>query len=390
MSEPTDDAPGREAPEEGQAIVPRDGTPEEFPEGEREAVDQLFAVLDKVPFVSGFKRDVTSLSAMIRGRRPPRVLAIGAPGSGRSQLANALLGEPVLRVGPAGDAPDRRWLRVDAAGRRIDWMEIAARGDTTELMNDGEGARAPDVVIAFVTPAEAERGAGRVLELALAARALGGETPLPLIAVLGRADAVEPEAAAAPFPADKELRIAGLKRALRRQLVEAGLPKETPLHAVATPSAGEHRLGIAPWNLGGLAESLASAVPAAARVEAARAFPDAVRTRRKVASDLIESCSTLAITVALSPIPLSDIAVIVPLQTTMVTAIAYLSGRRWSPRAAGEWLTSAGLVAGAGWGMRTAARQVLKLVPGAGSVVGAGMAGAGTLALGRSAMKYYL
>ncbi|MEM1418905.1 MAG: hypothetical protein AAGH15_28690 [Myxococcota bacterium] len=386
----SEDTGGEETEREETALVPRDGTPDDLFEAERDVVDQLFAVLDKVPFVSGFKRDVTSLGRLIRGRRPPRVLVVGSPGSGRSQLANALLGEPVLRVGPAGDAPDGRWLRIDAAGRRVDWMELAATRGAVLPDVEGEGARAPDVVVAFVTPAEAERGAGQVLELALKARSRGEKGPIPLVAVLGRADAVEPAAAAAPFPAEKELRIAGLRRALKRRLGEAGLPEETPLHALSTPSAVEHRLGIEPWGLAPLAEALASAMPPEARVEAARALPGAVRTRRKVASDLIESCSTLAITVAISPIPLSDIAVIVPLQTTMVTAIAYLSGRSWSPRAATEWLTSAGLVVGAGWGMRTAARQVLKLVPGMGSVVGASMAGAGTLALGRSAMRYYL
>ena len=48
------------------------------------------------------------------------------------------------------------------------------------------------------------------------------------------------------------------------------------------------------------------------------------------------------------------------------------------------------VVGGAGMGLRWGAQQLAKLVPGAGSLVGAGVAGAGTLAIGRSAMAYFI
>ena len=47
-------------------------------------------------------------------------------------------------------------------------------------------------------------------------------------------------------------------------------------------------------------------------------------------------------------------------------------------------------MAGAGLGLRWGAQQLVKLVPGAGSIVGAGVASAGTLAIGRSAMAYFI
>jgi uncharacterized protein (DUF697 family) len=74
----------------------------------------------------------------------------------------------------------------------------------------------------------------------------------------------------------------------------------------------------------------------------------------------------------------------------MVTGVAYLSGRPWDRKAGAEWIASVGVVGGAGFGLRWGAQQLVKLIPGAGSLVGAGVAGAGTLAIGRSAIAYFI
>jgi len=74
----------------------------------------------------------------------------------------------------------------------------------------------------------------------------------------------------------------------------------------------------------------------------------------------------------------------------MVTTLAYLSGRAWDTRTAIEWMASMGAVGGAGLGLRWGARQLFKLMPGAGSVVSAGVAGAGTAAMGHSALAFFM
>ena len=78
------------------------------------------------------------------------------------------------------------------------------------------------------------------------------------------------------------------------------------------------------------------------------------------------------------------------LQAMMVSSLAYLSGRAWDRKTIAQWLGSLGVVGGLGVGLRFTARTVAKLVPGAGSVVSAGIAGAGTTAMGQSAIKYFL
>ncbi len=54
-----------------------------------------------------------------------------------------------------------------------------------------------------------------------------------------------------------------------------------------------------------------------------------------------------------------------------------------------QFLTAAGINVSGAVGLRTIAQQLVKLIPGAGSAVSGGIAGAGTYALGKSAQAYF-
>ena len=349
---------------------------------------QLLAVLDKVPFMAGLKRDVANLTRLVYRRRLGRIAVVGHVGAGRSQLLNALLGGHVLQVGDQADLEPGQWAYVDAGGKRIAWMEIDATGDPLS----GRTLRAldrepPDVVLAVATPEQVERGAGQVLEALLRVQARPARQPR-LIPLLTQVDQLAPLDAAAPFPPAKRDAIAAAVRAFQRQIDEAGLVGD-PVRAVSTPNRDERRAGLLPYGLHELRERLADEMPDQAQLETARAV-EAPRARRRVAQSLVQSSSTLSITVALAPIPFSDLAIIAPLQGMMVTSIAYVSGRPWDKRTIVEWGASVGLVGSAGIGLRALTRQIVKFVPGAGSIVSASVAGAGTLGIGRSAIGYFL
>jgi small GTP-binding protein len=89
--------------------------------------------------------------------------------------------------------------------------------------------------------------------------------------------------------------------------------------------------------------------------------------------------------VALAPIPVADILVLTPIQMAMVATIGYFHGVEVSADRAGELMG----VMGTGVGLREAARQLVKLVPGYGLVVSAGIAFAGTVALGETAHLWF-
>ncbi len=394
MSEPIDPGPEPDPVPDPLEVLPIPPPPSATSEDAGEGWDELMKVLDRVPFVSGLKRDIAKLNRLVYQRRPPRLLAVGTPQCGRSQLLNALLGGPVLSVDPArvqSGAPG--WHPLEGRGKHVDWAELSLGSDVESSVQAGRAIvdeRKPDSVLLVLTPEDVARGLGHHLELA--GRVLDRarkEGPTSLFIVLSKIDTLPPEHAAAPFPVAKLDAIAAVKSELRKQLNEAAVQPDG-VYAVATPTPAEQRLEIGPVGLEDLAECLVKKLPPPAQVEAARAFPGAAASRRRVANDVVRCSSTLAITVAITPLPLSDVAVIAPLQVMMVTTLAYLSGRAWDRKTAGEWMMSAGLVSGAGFGLRWGAQQAVKFIPGMGSILSAGIAGMGTLALGRAALKYFL
>lgn len=112
------------------------------------------------------------------------------------------------------------------------------------------------------------------------------------------------------------------------------------------------------------------------------------------ANSLTQIFASLAATVALSPIPISDIAVLTPLQILLVVLIGSLSGDELSWANAKKFITGVGGTVGAGILFRLVAQQAAKLLnllaPGAGSAASSAIAYGGTVAIGKAAVRYYL
>jgi uncharacterized protein (DUF697 family) len=209
----------------------------------------------------------------------------------------------------------------------------------------------------------------------------GGARPA-VVALLTRVDEVPPMGTAdEPWPEAKSQAVDLLRQRLEKAVGERDLEAKAVL-AVAT---GDAEVGIDE-----LTAAIYEELPSEARLEGARALCRAEEARRSLANEIVHSCSTMALTIGLAPVPLSDAFVIAPLQVVMVSAVAHLGGRPWDRKAAVEWMGSMGVVGGAGMGFRWTAQQLVKLVPGAGYLVSAGVAGAGTATLGQSAIAYFL
>ncbi|MEY2585646.1 MAG: GTPase [Verrucomicrobiota bacterium] len=134
---------------------------------------------------------------------------------------------------------------------------------------------------------------------------------------------------------------------------------------------------------------LARNMPNEARVEMARIAHDrGVQT--EVAQTLVKSTTAICAAIGAQPIPLADLPVLTALQLLMVSGIMYISGRERSLRAATEFVTALGVNVGAGMVLREGARALLKFFPGWGNVVCGAVAGAGTYAIGRAAIVYFL
>src|SRR5512135_1055590 len=95
------------------------------PEGDtRTTLDELEQVLLRIPGAGMLVNDVRELRALLVDRRPPRIAAIGRRGSGKSSLANALMGASVLETGSVTDTTAwPRWIDLVHDSRRLRWLD---------------------------------------------------------------------------------------------------------------------------------------------------------------------------------------------------------------------------------------------------------------------------
>ncbi len=137
------------------------------------------------------------------------------------------------------------------------------------------------------------------------------------------------------------------------------------------------------------ADDLAEALPPAAKLEFAR-LTHASETQRKLASASLKSFTAICSVIGVQPIPLADLPVLTALQTLMVGMIVHVSGRKFSPRLAAEFAGTLGISFGIGFAFRSVSRQLLKFIPLWGNAISGAVAGAGTYAIGRAAIAYFI
>ncbi len=334
------------------------------------ALDQLVRVLDQVPLVSSVKNDLSGLRSLLYRRRPPRIAALGVAGSGRSTLLRALIERQPVREPLHAD--HGQWVHLEHAGAKIDWLEIDVDGDTARSQWQAALVdQAPDLVFLAFEP----NNAGEVRPIIERAKSLLADVPeglesLRVFPLLTHADLI------GRSESDVEAACAQLGAKIHDSKLVAD-----PARAVSAISG---------HGLEALSEAMILALPEETRLEAARALTRAREGRIRIGNEIVQACTAVSVTVGVTPIPFSDLVLLAPLQAMMVSSLAYLSGRSWGKKTVAEWVGSLGVVGGLGMGLRFSAQTIAKFVPGAGNVVSAGVAGAGTTAMGQSAIRYFL
>lgn len=114
----------------------------------------------------------------------------------------------------------------------------------------------------------------------------------------------------------------------------------------------------------------------------ARQFPI---FRSTAAWEEIHSTAKQNAIVGLIPVPGGDMPIMTANQIKMVLRIAAIFDLPLNAKRAREIVA----VVGGGFGLRTIARQIVKVVPGPGWLVGGGLGYGGTLAMGRAALEYF-
>jgi uncharacterized protein (DUF697 family) len=124
-------------------------------------------------------------------------------------------------------------------------------------------------------------------------------------------------------------------------------------------------------------------------LEAARRSSDPV-FKKEAAQKIVGTAAAICTTIGLEPIPLADFPLLTATQMAMVAAIIHVSGRKVSTKAAVEFIAALGVNIGAGMVLREGSRALLKFIPVLGNMASAGIAGAGTYAIGRAATAYFI
>jgi uncharacterized protein (DUF697 family) len=138
-----------------------------------------------------------------------------------------------------------------------------------------------------------------------------------------------------------------------------------------------------------VADALGGCLPNPAKLELAR-FTLARGAQAQIASSLLKSFTAVCGVIGVQPIPLADMPILTTLQSLLVGLIVYVSGRRASARLIAEFAGALGVNIGAGFVFREGARALLKIFPVWGNAISGIVAGAGTYAVGRAAIAYFI
>lgn len=376
-------------------------------------------------------KELKQLMEGIDSHRPPRIFLIGRTGVGKSSLINALCGSYVARVSDTKSCTENAQLHMCKDGDRVLMEILDTRGiSESESLNSDISAEdmlikeinefSPDVAILLLNCMHRDDIDTDVEFLKKVAKSYAdiNSLRLPIVVAVNKCDEMAPARYKIPseYPEKKINKINEVVRNCKGIIVRNGLKIDDivavsslidwqtadglevsveeidnlPVHDIENLSmAMDGRYQIA--ELINILEEAIQDFDAQMGLRMAARLTEVVH---RIARHLNKIFSGVAGTVALTPIPISDIYILLIMQALLVSLIASLSGRDISLDTAKEFVLSMGGLGGAGYALKLTAQQGAKLLngfwPGAGSFVSAGVASIGTSAIGRAAISYYI
>jgi uncharacterized protein (DUF697 family) len=324
--------------------------------------ERLESLVDKLPggVQKPILRELVPLRELFLEQRPARVMVIGgAASTSVPAILHFLGGMPV----ETGDS-HRGWrtYRVPERGA----IEVCdARAETPDaFVADALAAAKPDVVMFLRGGADAAESFDAAFSISAARLALADSS-----------ETVRPGLVALSFGNDGEPDRARLRALLnsRREFVQRSL----------------HVFSADAEQAAAVAEALCAELPNEAKLEFAR-MTGARGAQAQIASSLLKSFTAVCGVIGVQPIPLADLPILTTLQSLLVGLIVYVSGRPASARLIAEFAGALGVSIGAGFAFREGARALLKVFPIWGNAISGIVAGAGTYAVGRAAIAYFI
>ena len=395
--------------------------PEEIPEKVRDLIKKT---------ILGDK-DLKTLMDGVDLHRPPKIFLIGRTGVGKSSLINAMCASYVANVSDVRSSTNSAQLHEYKDGDRI-LMEILDTRGIAESESIDETISAEDLLIKQITEFSPDVAIFMLncthrddvdsdvefLKKVTRKYAQVNKQKLPIVVVVNKCDEMAPTRLKNPaeYSERKISKINEVLQYFKGIIVKNGL-KIDNIIAVSSridwqtpdgmevcvesienlPKYDRENLRIAfdgRYKIEDLLDILEEAIQDS---EAQMGLRMAARLQTvvdRLAKQLVKIFSGISALVATTPIPISDIYVLLIIQTLLVTLIASLSGRDISIEAAKEFVFGMGGIVGAGYTFRLIAQQSSKLLntiwPGAGTAVSSVIAATGTTAIGNAAISYYI
>ena len=327
-------------------------------------VERLEAFVGKLPgaIQKPILHELTPLKELFLQQRPPRVMLAGADDSSLEELLQSLFDFPFQQEGLPGFALNR-WNDINI----LDHGSISiidARGEEHAGIEEELERQPPDVIL-LLDDRKKHKDKGNLEWLLQCADRLNktAAQAFPVFVLLGPAHK----------PSEKSSEIlSGLKR--------GGAQLAGSFELEKMPDSSYRKQFIT---------ALARELPNSARIEMARISKDRA-VQAEIAQTLVKSTTAICTAIGAQPIPLADLPILTTLQLVMVSGVMYVSGRERSLRAATEFIGALGVNVGAGMLLREGTRAILKFFPGWGNIVCGAVAGAGTYAIGRAAIVFFI
>lgn len=353
--------------------------------------------------------EISGLQSFVVGARPARIAIVGRRGAGKSSLINAIFGELKAEVGHyTSQTGTGQWYLFENELGGLDILDTRGLGETdnpqeaTQARDPVEEVKlaienkCPDVLLFLCKGKEVgsrlDEDIAQLMQLKNDIATLH-DYDVPVVGVVTQVDELAPLSQSEP-PFDDKNKQENIKATVN--ILEEKISEVMPSPVTVIPVSAYLEfaedgtiLYDRRWNIDVLLDYLLMELPREAQVILAK-LSKVTSVQKKLARSIGKSVMTVTGLVGATPVPIADMPIITGLQVSMIGTIAMIGGKSLSRKTIVQFVGAMGINVGVGVALRGISRQLVKVFPGAGSVISGTIASAGTYALCEAAIAYFI